>query len=78
MEELQADTACTRVLLRSALYDQLTSAHICAHRSWDQRGFYLCGDLLAGGAREGIYRGKRRSNLSGRQGLQQVCLTMLM
>ncbi len=33
---------------------------------------------MAGGAKEGVYRRNRRSNPSGRQGLQQVSLTMLM
>lgn len=52
MEELQADTDCTRVLLRSASYDQLTSVPTMART----RESFICEEIywLAGPGRESI------------------------
>lgn len=80
MDVPQADTDCADVLLCSNPYDQRTSAsaHITGCYSRGSAGVLSGEDLLDGGAAKGIYRRNRRSNLSGRQGLQQVCLIMLM
>lgn len=68
-------SCCVHPCMISEHQHHLTSPPATA---WDQRGVLSGRDLLAAAAREGIYRRRyRRSDQSGRQGLDHVCLTML-